>query len=86
MAEGGSHYCSKKTDDLCGRDYDEVINWLFVLSFVILVVLSLNYIVGFLFLPMFRFDLTCVVLLGLIVRGEKEYYYYLILNLQLFIN
>ncbi|EYU30629.1 hypothetical protein ABFS82_11G061200 [Erythranthe guttata] len=23
MAEGGSHYCSKKTDDICGSAYDE---------------------------------------------------------------
>ncbi|XP_059657837.1 uncharacterized protein LOC132304261 [Cornus florida] len=26
MAEGGSHYCSKKTDDFCGDDYDEESN------------------------------------------------------------
>lgn len=24
VAEGGSHYCSKKTDDICGDAYDEV--------------------------------------------------------------
>lgn len=24
MAEGGSHYCSKKTDDICGDACDEV--------------------------------------------------------------
>lgn len=41
VAEGGSHYCSKKTDDICGDAYDEVnlsspLSLLFVLSFLLL--------------------------------------------------
>lgn len=29
VAEGGSHYCSKKTDDICGDACDEVLFLLF---------------------------------------------------------
>lgn len=32
MAEGGSHYCSKKTDDICGGACDEVFYVLFSLQ------------------------------------------------------
>lgn len=29
MAEGGSHYCSKKSDDICGSAGDEVKDLIF---------------------------------------------------------
>ncbi|XP_059633670.1 uncharacterized protein LOC132276313 [Cornus florida] len=70
MAEGGSQYCSKKSDDICGDGYDEESNKVLSMSRLRCIMRGLDlktYLFLFIMVP------TCI--FGIYIHGQKISYF-----------